>query len=102
MTSQWQIRRESAASPLRDLDGTGIVSVMVLHRGSDPRESTTRSSNPLITEANPALGESLTSPKSRLAQDPVPADVAYQLIHDELLLESGHRQSVAHSDARWR
>ncbi|HEY8651491.1 MAG TPA: hypothetical protein VIL87_00140 [Dermatophilaceae bacterium] len=60
---------------------------MALHRGSDPHESTTWSSNPLITEANPALGESLTPPKTRLAQDPVPADVAYQLIHDELLLD---------------
>jgi len=64
------------------------VSVMALDRGSEPHESTTRSSNPLITEANPALGERLTSPKSRLAQDPVPADVAYQLIHDELLLRA--------------
>ncbi|MHB1474558.1 MAG: hypothetical protein ACYCV4_13240 [Dermatophilaceae bacterium] len=73
---------------------------MALHRGSDPRESTTRSTNPLITEANPPLGESLTPPKTRLAQDPVPANVAYQLIHDELLLESGYPQPVAQSDAR--
>ena len=63
------------------------MSVMALHRGSDPHESTTWSSNPLITEANPALGQRLTPPKTRLAQDPVPADVAYQLIHDELLLD---------------
>jgi len=78
------------------------VSVMALHRGSDPRESTTRSSNPLITEANPALGQRLTPPKTRLEQDPVPVDVTYQPSHDELLVESGHRQPVAQSDARWR
>ena len=68
---------------------------MALHRGSDPHESTTRSSNPLITEANPALGQRLTSPKSRLAQDSVPADVAYQLIHDELLLDGSARLNLA-------
>jgi len=74
---------------------TGIVSGMALHRGSSQNESTTGSSNPLITEANPALGQRLTSPKSRLAQDPVPADVAYQLIHDELLLDGSARLNLA-------
>ena len=68
---------------------------MALHRGSDPRESTTRSSNPLITEANLALGESLTPPKTRLAQDPVPADVTYQPIHDELLVDGSARLNLA-------
>jgi len=68
---------------------------MALHRGSSQNESTTASSNPLITEANPALGQRLTSSKSRLAQDPVPAHVAYQLIHDELLLDCSARLNLA-------
>jgi glutamate decarboxylase len=68
---------------------------MALHRGSSKNDATTGGSNPLITEANPALGQRLTSPKSRLAQDPVPADVAYQLIHDELLLDGSARLNLA-------
>jgi len=74
---------------------------MALHRGSGPDESTTASSNPLLTEANPRLGERLTTPKSRLAQDPVPADVAYQLIHDELLLDGSARLNLATFVTTW-
>jgi len=77
------------------------VFAMALHRGSGPDESTTASSNPLLTEANPRLGERLTTPKSRLAQDPVPADVAYQLIHDELLLDGSARLNLATFVTTW-
>src|SRR5450631_866566 len=87
--------------PRRHPAGNGIVSVMALHRGSSPIESTAGTSNPLITEANPALGERLTPPKSRLAQDPVPADVAYQLIHDELLLDGSARLNLATFVTTW-
>ena len=74
---------------------------MALHRGSSPHESTTGSSNPLLTEANPQLGARLRSPKNRLAQDPVPADVAYQLIHDELLLDGSARLNLATFVTTW-
>ena len=74
---------------------------MALHRGSSPRESADRSSNPLITEANPALGQRLAPPKDRLAVDPVPADVAYQLIHDELLLDGSARLNLATFVTTW-
>jgi glutamate decarboxylase len=74
---------------------------MALHRGSDPRETTTRSSNPLLTEANPALGQPLAPPKNALAQNPVPADVAYQLIHDELLLDGSARLNLATFVTTW-
>jgi glutamate decarboxylase len=74
---------------------------MALHRGSHPDESVTRSSNAMLTEANPALGERLTPPKSRLAQAPVPADVAYQLISNELLLDGSARLNLATFVTTW-
>jgi len=74
---------------------------MALHRGSSTHESTARSSNPVVTEANPVLGERLTPPKDRLGQDPVPADVAYQLIHDELLLDGSARLNLATFVTTW-
>ncbi len=54
-----------------------------------------------MTEANPALGLRLTPPKSRLAQEPVPAEVAYQLIHDELLLDGSARLNLATFVTTW-
>jgi glutamate decarboxylase len=75
---------------------------MALHRGSSPRPpSSDRSSNALLTEANPALCQRLEPPKERLADDPVPADVAYQLIHDELLLDGSARLNLATFVTTW-
>ena len=54
-----------------------------------------------MTEANPALRQRVTPPKHRLAQDPVPADVAYQLIHDELLLDGSARLNLATFVTTW-
>jgi glutamate decarboxylase len=75
---------------------------MALHRRSpEPKSSTARSSNAILTEANPALGQRLEPPKHRLADDPVPADVAYQLIHDELLLDGSARLNLATFVTTW-
>jgi glutamate decarboxylase len=74
---------------------------MALHHGSSSRQSAGRSSNPLVTEANPAFGERLATPKHQLAADPVPADVAYQLIHDELLLDGSARLNLATFVTTW-
>jgi glutamate decarboxylase len=75
---------------------------MALHRGSAPRPpSSDRSSNALLTEANPALCQRLEPPKERLGDDPVPADVAYQLIHDELLLDGSARLNLATFVTTW-
>jgi glutamate decarboxylase len=74
---------------------------MALHRGSAPDDSVTRSSNAVLTEANPALGQRLTPPKHRLAQAPVPADVAYQLISNELLLDGSARLNLATFVTTW-
>jgi glutamate decarboxylase len=75
---------------------------MALHRGAVPQTpSNDRSSNAILTEANPALCARLEPPKSRLADDPVPADVAYQLIHDELLLDGSARLNLATFVTTW-
>ncbi|MCW2849914.1 MAG: glutamate decarboxylase [Marmoricola sp.] len=75
---------------------------MALHRGSVPDPSSTaRGSNPVLTEANPGLGLSLVLPKSRLAEDPVPPDVAAELIRDELLLDGSARLNLATFVTTW-
>ena len=55
----------------------------------------------MVTEANPALGERIEPPKDRLAQESVPADVAYQLIQDELLLDGSARLNLATFVTTW-
>ncbi len=76
---------------------------MPLHRGSAPEQddASDRTSNPFLTQANPALGMRLTPPRSRLAREPVPPDVAYQLIHDELLLDGSARLNLATFVTTW-
>ncbi len=74
---------------------------MALHRGSSLAAVPGRSSNAFVTEANPALGERLTLPKHRLGDDSVPPDVAYQLIHDELLLDGSARLNLATFVTTW-
>ena len=51
--------------------------------------------------ANPALAHEISSPMDRLARDPVPPDVAYQLIHDELLLDGSARLNLATFVTTW-
>ncbi len=55
----------------------------------------------MVTEANPALGERIEPPKTKLARDAVPADVAYQLIKDELLLDGSARLNLATFVTTW-
>ena len=61
---------------------------MALHHGSSEDRIRDTDANPFVGEANPAFGSRVTPPRQRLANDPVPSEVAYQLIHDELLLGS--------------
>ena len=74
---------------------------VALHRGSAPRPPADRGSNPTVTEANPVLTERLSPPRDRLAEQPVPADVAYQLVNDELLLDGHARLNLATFVTTW-
>jgi glutamate decarboxylase len=73
---------------------------MALHAGSsDPARS--RDTNPLLGQANPAFAEEVSPPRAKLAEGPVPPDVAYQLIHDELLLDGSARLNLATFVTTW-
>jgi glutamate decarboxylase len=73
---------------------------MALHRGSSARAARS-DANPYMGAANPAYRETVSPPKARLADDPVPADVAYQLVHDELLLDGSARLNLATFVTTW-
>jgi glutamate decarboxylase len=51
--------------------------------------------------ANPGLGAEISAPLNALANDPVPPDVAYQLIHNELLLDGSARLNLATFVTTW-
>ena len=73
---------------------------MPLHNGAS--ESVRHShGNPLIGLANPAIGDEVRLPDNQLAPDPVPADVAYHLIRDELLLDGSARLNLATFVTTW-
>jgi glutamate decarboxylase len=51
--------------------------------------------------ANPALAQQVAPPLHALADDPVPADTAWQLIHDELMLDGNARLNLATFVTTW-
>ena len=74
---------------------------MALHRGRRAAATGSRVSNAVATEANPAVAERLSLPTHRLAEDPVAPEVAYQLVHDELLLDGSARLNLATFVTTW-
>jgi glutamate decarboxylase len=78
------------------------VAVMVLHSGkTSPPNVQGRGGNPFTTVANPALGREVAPPLRALADDPVPAETAWQLVHDELLLDGNARLNLATFVTTW-
>ena len=55
----------------------------------------------LAAVANPALEHEIAPPLHALAPDPVPPDVAYQLIHDELIVDGSARLNLATFVTTW-
>src|SRR3569832_1782271 len=75
---------------------------MALHRGPGrPGSAEAHDANPFLGVANPARAEPISAPRARLRDDPVEADVAYQLIHDELLLDGSARLNLATFVTTW-
>ena len=74
---------------------------MPLHRGFATGPAAGRHTNPLVTAANPVLGADVSPPVHRLHAGPVPPDVAYQLVHDELLLDGNARLNLATFVTTW-
>ncbi|MDQ0308161.1 glutamate decarboxylase [Kitasatospora herbaricolor] len=66
---------------------------MALHEGADDDRRLTVS--PFIGAADPLGSMELAPPVHRLARGPVPAETAYQLIHDELMLDGNAKLNLA-------
>jgi glutamate decarboxylase len=54
-----------------------------------------------VIEANPTVANDVEPPRDRLGDGPVPPDVAYQLVHDELLLDGNARLNLATFVTTW-
>src|ERR1700712_1124822 len=75
---------------------------MALHSGRSSREhAAVRGGNPFATVANPAVAQQVAAPLPALADDPVPADTAWQLVHDELMLDGRSRLNLATFVTTW-
>ncbi|MFI8926837.1 glutamate decarboxylase [Streptomyces sp. NPDC053474] len=75
---------------------------MSLHRGADDRrDDRPLSVNPFFGEANPVGGMTEAPPKHRLPKDPLPPMTAYQLVHDELMLDGNSRLNLATFVTTW-
>jgi glutamate decarboxylase len=74
-----------------------------LHRGEHlrPRRSLRDASNAFLTTANPALGTVVAPLDGRIGDGVLPADVAYQLVHDELMLDGNARLNLATFVTTW-
>ena len=75
---------------------------MPLHTGHRAHRPPPHAANPLVTEANPTASfEDLAPPRHRLRDEPVAAEAAYQLVHDELLLDGNARLNLATFVTTW-
>ncbi|MFF3767147.1 glutamate decarboxylase [Streptomyces sp. NPDC001922] len=76
---------------------------MSLHNGPDPAESErgALSVNPFFGPADPAGGMVAAPPRHRLPDGPMSADIAYQLVHDELMLDGNARLNLATFVTTW-
>jgi glutamate decarboxylase len=74
---------------------------MALHSGKVPADAPLRGGNPFATAANPALARRVAPPLHALAEDPVPPDTAWQLVHDELMLDGNARLNLATFVTTW-
>ena len=75
---------------------------MALHGHPVPRRhSESGEANAFLGSANPAFECRVSAPLHELPPRPVPADVAYQLIHDELLIDGSARLNLATFVTTW-
>jgi glutamate decarboxylase len=74
---------------------------MVLHDGKKHVTRRRGGSNPLLDGTDPAFAATLSLPHYRLADDPLPADAALQLVRDELMLDGNARLNLATFVTTW-
>ncbi|RZU21549.1 glutamate decarboxylase [Streptomyces sp. BK239] len=73
---------------------------MPLHKGSRP-DDRQLSVNPFYGVADPVGGMTESPPKHRLPDAPTPPATAYQLVHDELMLDGNSRLNLATFVTTW-
>jgi glutamate decarboxylase len=72
---------------------------MSLHKGVDSQH--TLAVNPFYGEADPVAGMRTAPPKHRLPDGPMAPSTAYQLVHDELMLDGNARLNLATFVTTW-
>ncbi|MGP8162735.1 MAG: glutamate decarboxylase [Acidimicrobiales bacterium] len=74
---------------------------MPLHHPTATPHGAGHRANPMHALDGPALGEELVLPTDRLGDRPIPAETAYQLVHDELMLDGNARLNLATFVTTW-
>ncbi|MGI5456732.1 glutamate decarboxylase [Streptomyces sp. CA-249302] len=74
---------------------------MPLHKGPEKPDERPISVNPFFGEANPVGGMTQAPPKHHLPDSPLPPMTAYQLVHDELMLDGNSRLNLATFVTTW-
>jgi glutamate decarboxylase len=74
---------------------------MALHKGPQKHDERPVSVNPFFGEANPVAGMTDAPPRHRLPDSPLPPMTAYQLVHDELMLDGNSRLNLATFVTTW-
>ncbi|WP_042409843.1 glutamate decarboxylase [Streptacidiphilus carbonis] len=78
---------------------------MALHTGRqeshDGKGGHRVSVNPFLGAANPEVGMVTAPPKHRMPSGPMPADTAYQIVRDELMLDGNARLNLATFVTTW-
>ncbi|MFE9449101.1 glutamate decarboxylase [Streptomyces sp. NPDC006739] len=74
---------------------------MALHKGPENHDERPLSVNPFFGEANPVGGMTEAPPKHRLPDAPLPPSTAYQVVHDELMLDGNARLNLATFVTTW-
>lgn len=74
---------------------------MPLHKGPEKHDERPVPVNPLYGEANPLSGMVTAPPKHRIPDVPMAPTTAYQLVHDELMLDGNARLNLATFVTTW-
>ncbi|MGW1722263.1 glutamate decarboxylase [Streptomyces sp. NPDC002306] len=74
---------------------------MALHKGPAKHAERTLSVNPFFGEANPVAGMTEAPPRHRLPDRPLSPATAYQVVHDELMLDGNSRLNLATFVTTW-
>ncbi|MFH8465490.1 glutamate decarboxylase [Streptomyces sp. NPDC017991] len=74
---------------------------MALHKGPAKSDEHPSTVNPFYGEANPVDGMTEAPPQHRLPDGPLAPSTAYQLVHDELMLDGNSRLNLATFVTTW-